>query len=216
MKILHSKQSGFGPLAIIIVIAIIALAGGGAYYAKKAPTHHDDKVVGGNVESTTTVGTTNDRESGSIRSLLAMNKDLICTISNSSTSSASYSGTVNISGNMMHGHFTMTSKSGSSIESNMIRNGDEVIAWTGNQGAKINLNAMASSSHSENSTSSNVNLDQKVNYHCEQWVKDASVFTVPASVHIMDMTSMMNSAHGSMTVPADIQAKIKAGIQVGK
>ena len=197
---------GFGFIAIIIIAAIVLAAGGGTYYAVK--THSSAKVATDttmSASSTTTadVSTSASASSntlGSLKDILGIGKNVVCTISES-TATSSVSGTVYISGTNMSGQFTTVDSSGTH-SANMIRNNDDVYAWTGTQGAKILLSAMenVSTQNTQTRMRSSVDLNQNVHYSCTPWTVDQTKFTVPTTVKFIDVQAMMNT-HAGAAVP---------------
>ncbi|MES2215678.1 MAG: hypothetical protein V4481_00065 [Patescibacteria group bacterium] len=220
MKKTVNYQAGFGPLVVIIILAIIAAGGVGTYsaikksQARKAVEAHveadasensNGNSMGVQATSSVVVGT----NTGTFRSLLARGKDVVCTLS-TNVASGSSNGTVYISGTMMRGDFTTTS-SGSVVESHMIKNGDTMYSWSGNQGAKINVDTSGQASAQSQSS---FNLDQSVvGYECKDWNKDSSKFTVPSSVTFVDLNAMMNANGVKLPGNAkiDMSGKVKMG-----
>lgn len=214
----RTTQQGFIiPLAIIIIAALAI--GGGVYAQKKAKQRAQMKAEVSMQASSTistngtasTTATGSEKVKGSIRSLLALGTNSVCTISGTNEM-GTVNGTVYISGQMMRGDFTMT-QSGKAMESHMIRNGNTVYAWTGTQGAKMTMdmaNENATSSAGENrNANANVALDQKVDYSCSPWTKDDTKFAVPTTVNFVDVSAMMKGA-------ADLKAKINGAIKVNR
>ena len=196
---------GFGPLLIIIFIAAALAVGGGVYYSakkakapeKEAPGYMEEKTTQKKMETgeietkaTTSISANVGIGNGSIRSLLTMGKDVSCTFSQKITK-GEIKGTVYISGNMMRGDFTTTGSASGNMESHMIKNGDEVNVWSGNQGAKMAMSKMGGSASSQ--TEGQVNLDQKGEYKCSDWHKDESKFSLPSEVKFLDINAMMKS-----------------------
>ncbi len=199
LNFLHTmnQKRGFLPLLIVIFVALVV--GGGVYYASK---HKKAEVVGeADVNTQVTVSPSPSQassqgagaeNSGTLRALLSLGRDVQCTIDAGNVSGAS-SGTVYVSGTMMRGDFTTTTQASGSVQSHMIRNGDDVIVWSGSQGAKMKMNAMTGQSSASAQSSSQVNLDQKVNYTCTDWHKDDAQFQSPVGINIIDVSAMMKA-----------------------
>src|SRR5262245_38336291 len=102
MQKLNYKR-GIGPLAIVIIVAVVLILGGGVYYASHKSAMNQAQVEGTtNVNGSASLETSN----GTLRSLLGMGKNLMCTIKEG-TASSSVNGTVYMSGQMVRGDFTM-------------------------------------------------------------------------------------------------------------
>lgn len=178
-------QRGSLSLVVVIIVALVIVIGGGVYLSK----HNAKVATDTNTSLQTGADVSTSGKNGTIRDLLALGGNATCTF-NQTSDSGKMSGTVYISGNMMRGDFIMTSQSNTSMDSHMIRNGDVMYAWTGNQGAKMNFAGMATTS---TQTDQQVNLDQKVDYDCGAWSPDSSKFTVPTTVNFMDISANMNA-----------------------
>jgi hypothetical protein len=196
------RNKGFGPLAIIIIAAIILGGGAGAYKAvqkgkeKKAQMESTSEVT---ASSTTKIEVKN---SGTLRALIAQNKNLVCTIKSDVTTGSS-EGIVYLSGTDMRGDFVIKTAS-STVSSHMLKVGSTMYAWTdGGQGVKMDATASANSNAN---TKDALNLDQNVSYDCKDWTKDTSKFVVPTTVNFIDVNAMIN-AQGGVKIPSTIQVQ---------
>ena len=160
---------GFGPIVIIVFVA-------------EVKTETD-----ASVKADLGVG------SGTLRGLISLGKDVTCTFSHMDAKNES-SGTVYISGNQMRGDFMTKTSAGGTVDSHMIKNGDSVNVWSGNQGAKMVASSMTSTAgESTQQSQGSVDLDQKVDYKCSDWKKDQSKFVLPTFVNFIDIDAMMKA-----------------------
>lgn len=217
MKIfkINNQESGFAPIIIIAIIAVLAV-GGGAYVAQKNKVKKEMQ-LDANVETQVNANLdveakANVNAKGSLRSLLAIGQNTMCTFT-STAGGITSSGTTYIGSNGdMSGNFSSTTSSGT-VASYMVMKGGMSYAWSGNQGVKMNVAEMnANSATSSNGQS--VNLDSQVDYKCEPWVRDESKFTLPTSVTFMDLSAMMKMAPGATTPSGiDVNAMMKLKAQ---
>jgi hypothetical protein len=193
---------GIGPLIIIIIAAVVLGGGAGTY---KVVQKNKEKKTMANVDVTasTTVNGMNGtstaqvevKNSGTLRALIAQNKNLMCTVK-SDVSGTSSEGTVYLSGSDFRGDF-VTKSSGTTVNSHMIKMGQTMYAWSdGGQGVKMDATASANS----NASAQTMDLDQKVSYDCKDWTKDASKFVVPTSIEFLDVNAMLK-AQGNVQIP---------------
>lgn len=183
-------QAGFAPLIIIAIVAVLAI-GGGVYYAK----NNNDGVeaeaeLDANVEANMSADMSSETGAkATLRSLLAIGKDVVCEVSTSKDGYVS-EGTVFISASgEMRGDFNSSMNGGAATESHMIMQGDEAHVWSGSQGAKVNMAAMGASASSQ--AGQVVDVDADVEYECSNWNRDASKFTTPSSVNFIDVEAVM-------------------------
>jgi hypothetical protein len=196
---MKKTQQGFIIPLVIVVIAAFAV-GGSVYYTKNksANSERPEEKTGVqgngelNAEANAKVKTDvslGGKGKGSLRSLLAMTKDTMCTYSGTSAGTT-VSGTMYLSGGMMRGDFVTTSQSSGSVDSHMIKNGDTMFVWSGNQGAKMDMKMLDQNADANQKGS--VDLNQDVDYTCKDWTKDASKFVIPTTVTFVDIAAMMN------------------------
>jgi hypothetical protein len=127
---------------------------------------------------------------------LALNQNLKCNYT--STVGAASAGTIYLSGGMFRGDFSLQGAAVS--EAHMIRKGDDVYVWTGNQGAKMPVGNILKDNASANASQTGVDLNQQVKYSCESWTKDDTRFTLPAGVNFLDLAALMQSAPAGATL----------------
>lgn len=199
-----ARNKGFGPLAVILVIAVVAAVGGGVYYSKK----EDKARVEVESEMNGEVNVASKNKGGTLRALLSLNKDMVCTFS-ASNATGGTSGTVYISGTMMRGDYVTTGAASGNVESHMVRNGDKFQVWSGAQGAVMTMSEFDKAGNTN--AKGSVGLDQEFDYECKDWSKDSSKFTVPGSVTFVDMNAMMKGMQGQMDAALKANANLKIG-----
>ena len=195
MKI-KNLQSGFAPLLIIAIVAVLAV-GGGVYISKQKEVRKAE--LGSNMEADVDADadvnvdvSANVNTKGSLRSLLGLSKNAMCTFS-STAGGTSSSGTVYISASGdMRGEFKSQTSGSGSVESNMIVKGGTSYVWSGSQGMKMDVSATTSAS-ADASAKQAVDMDSQVDYKCEDWTLDSSKFSVPTSVNFLDLGAMLKT-----------------------
>ena len=206
-------QGGFAPLLIIAIIAILAI-GGGAYIvqknrAAKAPEAEDNLNTQANTQADINANANanlgiNANAKSSLRSLLGLGKNVMCTFS-STTGSTSSSGTVYISADgSMRGDFTSQTSAGTQSSSMIVK--DKIAyAWSGSQGVKMDASKTNASAGASAQAKSAVDLDSQVDHKCSDWAPDASKFVIPTTVKFLDLEAMMKAStdvNGKLPLPA--------------
>ncbi len=213
MKIfkINNQESGFAPIIIIAIIAVLAV-GGGAYVVSKNKEKKEVELQDNMNAEVNTEAEVNINTKGSIRALLALGKNTMCTFT-STAGGVNSSGTTYIGSNGdMSGNFSSTTSSGT-VASHMVMKDGMSYAWSGNQGVKMNVAEMNANS-ATTSNGQSVNLDSQVDYKCEPWVRDESKFALPTSVTFMDLSAMMKMAPGASTTGGiDVEAMMKLKAQ---
>lgn len=208
-------QGGFAPLLIIVIVAVLAI-GGGAYVVSKNKAKVSDADDKYEKESDQVAdkefkeSKDEEKESkGSLRSLLALGKNTMCTFT-SVVENSNSSGTVYIaSDGSMSGDFTSQTLAGN-VNSHMIMKGGTSYVWSGSQGAKMNVSATAATTATN--TNQSVDLDAQVDYDCKNWDRDDSKFVVPANVNFIDLEAMMKGA-GTLPSGVDVNSMMKLKTQ---
>lgn len=165
----------------VIVVLLLLLVGGGAYLAMKktSPSSLDTAPI--------TQNSTANSSQGSLKSLFASGKSQKCTFNNTSTDTTKVDGTVYVAAGKVRGDFQTTSN-GTPLSSHMIIDSQTSYIWTdmSKQGFK-----MAIDTNQQTNTAANnqgPNMDQNVNYSCQGWSVDNSVFTLPADITFTSFT----------------------------
>ncbi|MES2315784.1 MAG: hypothetical protein V4486_03570 [Patescibacteria group bacterium] len=190
-------QRGFIPFLIIAIIAVLAI-GGGVYISKKnkeAKLAAEDNLntqANGNADANANVNAhlgINSNSKGSLRKLLGLGKDTTCTFT-STAGGVNSSGTVYVSAaGSMRGDFTSNTSAGTKTSSMIVKDGT-TYAWSGSQGAKMEVKATGGVPASA-SAKSNVDLDSAVDYSCTDWTVDQSKFTLPTGVNFVDVDALL-------------------------
>lgn len=202
-------QGGFAPFLVIAIVAVLAV-GGGAYVVtknKQAKVEVENNVdtqanatVDQNTNTNANLGVNaniNAKTKGSFRSLMALGKSAQCTFA-STQNGVTSSGTVFIASNgNMRGDFTSKTSSGVQTSNMILKDGYSYV-WSGNQGAKMNVENMGASSNESAGASAkqSVDLDAQVDYECKDWTADSSKFIPPSSVKFLDIEAMMKGSGG--------------------
>jgi hypothetical protein len=211
---MQTSQKGFIiPLLIIIVVALTI--GGGTYVVVKhstktpPPAKVQDSSVIVAESSSTAISAGVGGTAVSLRDLFKLSKDLVCNFSAASSSEA-VSGTVySTTDGMIRADVTMQGPKSGKTDGHMIKTGDDVYAWTGGSGAKLRFDQSM-----QTTSTSTVDLDQKVSYSCSNWTKDSSKFTVPTNVKFIDISAMMHGgAPGAASATVGAQASVSVTAQ---
>lgn len=176
-------KRGFSLIVLIAIVAIAAI-GGGVYFSSKNNTEEV------NTENTENNSSEQNAEmKGTFRSLMSLGKSYKCAIK-TMMDGVSSEGVVYIdTDKRMRADFTATAN-GQMMNSSMIRSGDMMYSWSGAQGVKMVIKENAETQTAEN-PNQGVNLDQEVEYKCEDWNKDDGMFMPPSSVNFFEFGAGM-------------------------
>jgi hypothetical protein len=191
----------------VIVVLLLVVGVGGYVLMKKAPSQMGVPQLGQSQTSApqASSGTTQS----TLRSLLAGGGSVKCSFTNTASGTNGETGTIYVSGGKMRGDF-QTTENGTVMGSHMINDSQYTYTWNdqSKQGYKFAIPSpqpAASSTTTEpsstptstNSTSGQgPNMDQPMNYSCQAWATDTSVFTPPADVTFSSFT-MQNLPTGA-------------------
>lgn len=168
-------------LAIIGIIAVILL--GWFFFFRN--NNISNETIGG--ETSETAG---GIFSGSLMDLTARGGDYKCTFDQTTAAGISQ-GTVYVSGNKMRGDFmTGAAQNGAMVENHMINDGTWIYTWSPAmaQGFKMSMNtATGASNANAQMGSSYADVNQALNYDCDAWNADASVFIPPVGMNFMQL-----------------------------
>jgi hypothetical protein len=201
------ETRGVSKVVTIITIVILAAVGLGVYALTSTPETED---------ITQEQSLKNDESlngKGSLKSLLALGRDLTCTFKNDAESGEVY-GTVYVSGEQMRGDFQTKLTGDDKMESHLIRTDGMMYMWSGNQGTRFKEAA----SPADDSNQS-IDLDNDVDYDCKRWSVDSSKFEVPGGITFTDLSDLMKgipnlTTDTSTTVPAELDIDCSACDQI--
>lgn len=210
MKTQYRKQGGFVPFIAIALVALLAV-GGGVFIAKKNKEHkqlvvdNTETKANGNAdmranENANLGVNTKGKVNGSLKTLLGMKKNTLCTfeaISNGVTSN----GTIYLSaeGNM-RGDFVLSGPTIKMADSHIIIQANTTAyAWTGTQGTKMNLSGFLNGN--ADTKQDYVNPNSPVSYDCKDWAVDASKFVLPSGVNFIDIDAFIKTKLPGGVIP---------------
>ncbi len=165
-------------IVVGIVILLVVLLGGVFLTMNKSKSQTSTpsaKVGQPEMQKATT-----ETAQGTLKSLVASGKSVKCSFSNSATDSAKVSGTVYVSSGKMRGDFKTTSND--SVSSHVIVDSQNSYIWTdmSKQGYKFAIANQQQTNAAGRSQGPDMN--QTVDYSCQDWSVDGSVFALPTDI----------------------------------
>ena len=145
---------------------------------------------------------------GSFASLMALGQSLRCDFSYVAPETrGAVAGTVYIDGENIRNDFDME-QAGQLFESHMIQDGEYAYSWSqspqGTFAIKTPVNDEDDSGiEFDTSPSANrsVDLDHQVEYDCQVWSADPSMFVPPADIEFLSIDEMIQNALGGANLP---------------
>jgi hypothetical protein len=177
---------------VLVVLAVVAVIGGGIWYFTSNPYPQTAQTATNtNVESSTASGTGTNGSSvaapvsqttgvGSIQNLIAMNKDLACSI-NLVAAKTSRSGSIYVAAGMMRADLFSTT-AGQTKAVSMIDNGTSLYLWTDDASTGIKLSKPISASGSNIAQNGGIDPVTNFSYVCHPWKVDANFFVAPTAI----------------------------------
>jgi outer membrane lipoprotein-sorting protein len=164
---------------IVYILIALVVIGGIAYMMTKGDNGDariETEVTSNDIENMVADSRT---QTASMKELVDKGEPVKCTFTQV-TSNADSNGTVYIADGKVRGDFETTS-AGQNFNSYMISDGSDIYVWSSltTQGFKMPVsNTPSAGAESQNG----VSYDQKLNYDCDPWNKDVSVFVLPANI----------------------------------
>lgn len=124
--------------------------------------------------------------------VLALGKPQKCAVSFNQDSNTETTGSTYVGNGKMRGDYTSV-VAGKTIVSHMIMVDQNIYSWMDGQttGFKMKAGQENTSSTTQGQTGKALDIEQKVNYSCENWSEDLSQFTPPASITFSDFSDMI-------------------------
>ena len=194
--------------SIVVLCLAVVVLGGGVWYFTQNTSTEDDKSTPAMQES----GAADEIEMkeaeftgvGSFGSLLGLGQSITCTYSYEDES-GSGSGTSYFADGKMRVDATM-STDGGTMNTHMINDGSYVYTWSIDTTERFAMKmpvpdeTMTAEDYDtpDMGAESQVSMDQSVEYECDRWSVDQSVFVPPSDVEFMDFGTMMQDALQNM------------------
>ncbi|MBU1130460.1 hypothetical protein KKE45_04040 [Patescibacteria group bacterium] len=178
----------------IKILALVVLAGltlGGCVKKKQVLEGGGGKIVVSEEDS--------GLFSGSLRDLVLKGRPMKCSYEVKNENGGA-SGVTYVSGKKVRGDFKNVDMDGKEIESYFISDGEWTYTWSSgsNNGMKMKADGWEKEEEESNepdadyggmSYEDNSNVDTKMDYKCEEWKTDNSVFEVPSNIEFKDMNT---------------------------
>lgn len=172
-----------------IAIALVIILGGGAafLYSKNKPAQEV-------TTSTSTQAPESETASNSLIGLLKSGKTQQCNFTVDGEDSST-TGVVYVNGDKMRSDITI-SEAGEESDMYMIRSGNDNYIWgttfPSNTGIKMTMDLEELANDSQ--ANKYVNPSENVDYDCNGWTPDSSVFIPPADVKFSDISTFLQGA----------------------
>ncbi|QQS38933.1 hypothetical protein IPM62_06165 [Candidatus Woesebacteria bacterium] len=182
-------------LIIGIFLAVMILGAGGYFLLKEAPGNKDSET---NISTTTNeAGSQGNKLNGKLSDLLSLGKDYTCSFNQIDESGNKNSGKVyiNNSGTKLRGDFTYQLADGTSQSGGVIRDDEYSYIWTDGQGGfKTKVDPDVKDIFGENMSTGEKSVltdDTNMNFDCDNWKVDNSVFVPPVNIVFTDLSEGM-------------------------
>lgn len=194
---------------VVLCVVVIAIAAAAWYVKSNSAEENIEPASAVNQNSPETINKTDSDTLtgvGSFAALLGLGQNITCDYSFSDEVGAG-TGTGYFAGERMRVDSTMTTNDGV-FDSHMINDGDFIYTWTstseGDFAVKIPIPEESADvddsdySYMDGDESGQFDVDQQVEYDCDRWSVDGSVFVPPVDIEFMDMSAMMQGMFDGM------------------
>lgn len=184
---------------IFVAIALLVLLGIVIFFLTRGSSSNTSSPTQ-TMEPTTIESNTPASGMQSLRSLLGFSTSQMCKFSDDETGS---SGNIYVSSGKMRGDFA-TVVNGQATSSHMYSDGQTMYIWVegADIGYKNSLSAMESITpipETGPASQATFDIDQQIDYQCQDWSVDESMFQLPSGVEFRDLSLMMQEIPDAMT-----------------
>ncbi len=180
---------------IIGVILLLLLVGGALVFSKKsvAPQKDNGEKM---VKQDKAAGTQSAMMS--LSELLTSGKTQSCSYDYTDATTGKMSGKVYISAGKMRSDYSITDNTGKETTGSVINDGTNMYMWSSsmNQGIKIAVTEEMKKdmANAQGEAAKYVDMNKKVNYHCDAWTMNTTSFAPPSNIQFMDYSEQMKAA----------------------
>ncbi len=186
-------------VVIAIVVILLLLLGGGVFVmSKRNKSKTTSAPTTISVSPTSAVQETSQENQKSLRDLLTAGVPQKCTFSDVS-SEVNMQGTSYIANGKVRGDFSTTAD-GKTTNGHTIFDGKVSYVWMDgtSTGFKMEINPTEGST-SNSSTQQGLDLNKTLDYNCDVWVPDQTLFTPPTNVTFTSFSVPTSTVEGSTT-----------------
>jgi hypothetical protein len=199
INIKNMKQAIIAILAVLLVGSLVLLF---TSQSTEAPTM-DDEVMNASTQTSeeTTTSDTETSDRGSLADMFALGNNVRCEYSSTVEGEVS-EGTFYTDGERFRVESTYTGTE-ETVTSNMINDGAFVYTWGNTPNGAMAIKMPVEETEVSNDEQvfmptnsdarSYVNMEEEVEYDCDRWNVDASLFVPPSDVEFTDMEAMMQN-----------------------
>ncbi len=179
---------------IIGVILLLLLVGGTLIFSKK--TVAPQKEIGSAMMKQE-VSPKKESTMMSLSELLTSGKTQSCSYDYNDEISGKMSGKVFLSGGKMRSDYRITDKEGTETTGSIINDGTNLYIWSSArpEGLKmaVSEDMKKDMANSQGDAAKYVDMNKKINYHCDSWTMSSSFFSPPSDVQFMDYAEQMKT-----------------------
>lgn len=173
-----------------VVIAILIIGGAYLLFGRNNKLA-DDQKTGTSATTTTSTGDSTAQTAGepqSLKDLLALGTSQKCSFTDESNSGNFY-----VSGGKARGDFT-TTVDNKPTQGHMIMENQTAHMWMDGQSQGFKMStAVTEQTPAAAQTSQAVDTNKKMDYSCQPWAADSSMFSLPSGIEFMDLSSFQPS-----------------------
>lgn len=171
----------------VFLVGLIVVAG--IVYGVTRGAKQDAQTVQSESESTSKQEAISGTFSGSMKDLVARNQSVKCTF-NHSTDVDTSSGTVYVSGGKIRGDFDINAKQAvGTFQAHMITDGEYSYVWSSLLAQGFKMPIAKASAQTASQPTSGVDYNQNLDYQCESWSVDDSVFITPSDISFVSISA---------------------------
>ncbi len=192
-----------------IVGLVVVVAVGGYLLMSNKKAGYETANTDGAVKDSSKSADSADHQEASLKELLAMGSTQKCTFKTDESEGSFY-----VSEGKARGDFQSTVDNVTTA-GHMIVDKTSSHVWMDGQpkGFKVSMENLETPKADANLPEAykvgSVDYNEKVDYHCEKWTPDSSMFTLPSGVEFMDMSALLESS-GKMMENAQNMNNAKA------
>lgn len=190
-------------IVIVIVIVIVLL---GAYFATRSKKD-SNQTMSENQATGEVKQDTSNKGQKSMKDFLSFSGSQKCTVSYSQEGYQT-TGVAYVANGKMRGEYTAT-MNGQTTKPQFISDGQTIYSWQEGEATGFKMTVTATQT-AEAEKQNTVNMDQQVDYDCENWSTDNSKFTPPSNVKFTDYSEMLNNLQTDTKVEGSGSADLKA------